>query len=58
MLAEPVPLPVPLSPPIIPSDARDLIDLWPALDKRARRDLIRMARALARSDRGGNEAGS
>jgi integrase len=42
----------------IPSDLIEVIDLWPALDKRARRDLIRMARALARSDRGGNEAGS
>lgn len=46
-VAEAVPLPVPLSPPIIPSDARELIDLWPALDLSDRAEVLRVARELA-----------
>ncbi|MFN6130945.1 MAG: hypothetical protein ACK6DC_21165 [Planctomycetota bacterium] len=43
-------MPVPLSPPIIPSDARELIDLWPALDLDDRAQVLRMARELARRE--------
>jgi hypothetical protein len=40
--------------PPIPSDAIEVLTLWPALDDDAKAELLRMARALAseRSQRG------